>query len=266
MARVAVIGHVEWVEFVSLKAMPQRGTVSHAERIFARAAGGGGVAAAVMADNGAEVEFFCALGEDERGKAAVSQLLRRGVGLEVAWRTQPTRRAVTLLEIGGERTIVTYGERLEPRGADELNWSWLSTVDGVYFTAGDTPALRRAREGRVLVASPRGREALEADDVAVDALVFSATDEDECRWANRFADRARLLVATNGAHGGRWWGEEEGSWGAVPPPDEPRDSYGAGDSFAAGFTVGLAKGGSVAEAAELGAQCGARCLTWVGAP
>ena len=35
----------------------------------------------------------------------------------------------------------------------------------------------------------------------LDALVFSARDEDERAWAERVSHRFRLLVATDGAHG-----------------------------------------------------------------
>jgi ribokinase len=43
------------------------------------------------------------------------------------------------------------------------------------------------------------------------------------------------------------------------------DSYGCGDSFAAGLTVGLARGLDLEEALALGARCGAHCLTGRGA-
>jgi ribokinase len=268
MTRVAVVGHVEWVDFVLLDAFPETGQIAHAEAAITRAAGGGGVAAAVLAEAGAQVEFFCALGRDADGEAAAAQLSGRGLELHVAWRDPPTptRRAVTLLIEGGERTIVTIGERLQPLGEDELPWPRLGEADAVYFTAGDAQALTFARRARVLVASPRGREALEHADVHLDALVYSAEDVDEVAWARRIADRARLLVATQGAAGGRWWGESEGHWDAVAPPGEPRDSYGCGDSFAAAFTCGLGAGLSVAQAAALGAERGALCLTRVGAP
>jgi ribokinase len=39
------------------------------------------------------------------------------------------------------------------------------------------------------------------------------------------------------------------------------DSYGCGDSFAAGLTVGLARGLELDEALAVGARCGAACLT-----
>jgi ribokinase len=100
----------------------------------------------------------------------------------------------------------------------------------------------------------------------VDALVFSSRDRGEGEWAARAADRTGLFLATDGAGGGRWWGESEGAWSAAELPGQPHDAYGCGDSFAAGFTLGLARGQSVPEAAALGAQCGARCLTRAGAP
>jgi ribokinase len=267
MTRVAVVGHIEWVDFVPIERFPRPGEVVHATGSFARAAGGGGVVAGVLAELGAEVELFCALGRDALGEAAAEQLTERGVRIHVAWRDRPTRRALTLLEQHGERTIIALGERLAPLGSDELDWERLRSADGVYFTAGDAAALRHARAAPVLVASPRARGALESDDgTQIDALVFSSRDRDERDWARRASGRARLLLATAGASGGTWWGESEGNWAAVEPPGEPKDAYGCGDSFAAGLTLGLAAGASVEEAADLGASCGARCLTRAGAP
>jgi ribokinase len=266
VTRIAVVGHVEWVDFIPLAQLPREGQIGHADAAITRAAGGGGVAAAVLAEQGAEVEFFCALGRDADGKAAAAQLAEHGIRLHVAWREPPTRRAVTLLTGAGERTIITIGERLEPRASDPLPWERLDGADGAYFTAGDAGALSRAREARMLVASPRGRDALERAETVIDALVFSMRDEDERAWAERLAGQAKLLVSTDGAEGGRWWGSSEGRWQAAEPPGPPLDSYGCGDSFAAGFTLGLARGESVSEATALGARLGALCLTRVGAP
>jgi ribokinase len=266
VTRVGVVGHVEWVEFVTLDALPSGGQVARGRDSFTRAAGGGAVAAVVMAELGAQVDFFCALGSDHNGRAAAAQLQQRGVKVHVAWREQETRRAIGLLVDGGERAVVTIGERLEPRGEEELAWSSLAAADGIYFTAGDAQALEHARAAAVVVATPRARDAFRGGGPSLDALVFSARDRDESDWAQELAPRTRLLVATDGASGGRWWGESEGSWQAVEPDGPLRDDFGAGDSFAAGFTLGLARGLSVAGAAELGASCGARALTRQGAP
>jgi ribokinase len=266
MVRVAVVGHIEWVDFVPVERFPTPGEVVHGHDAFARAAGGGGVVAGVLAELGAEVDFFCALGRDLVGEAAVKQLSDAGVRMHVAWREQPTRRAMTLLEPGGERTIITLGERLEPLGSDRLAWERLRSAGGVYFTAGDPAALRRARAAGAVVASPRARHALDHDGPVIDALVFSSRDRDEGAWARRAAGRSRLLVATEGANGGHWWGESEGRWDPTPLPGEPRDAFGCGDAFAAGFTFALASGASVDEAAAAGARCGAQWLTRSGAP
>src|SRR5205085_5539758 len=116
----------------------------------------------------AEVDFFLALGRDADGEAAEAQLREQGVRTHVAWRDRPTRRAVTLLEDQGERTIVTIGERLEPFGSDELGWERLKDAGGVYVTAGDAGAMRWARQARVLVASPRARHGLADAAIPVD--------------------------------------------------------------------------------------------------
>ena len=94
MTRVAVVGHVEWVDFVPVERFPKPGEIIHASGAFARAAGGGGVVAVVLAELGADVDFYCALGRDELGRAAAAQLTDRGVRVHPAWRDEPTRRAV----------------------------------------------------------------------------------------------------------------------------------------------------------------------------
>jgi ribokinase len=266
MTRVAVIGHVEWVDFLRVDHLPVRGEVQAAAREFTHAGGGAVVAAAVLAEAGAEVDFYCAVGNDANGAAAVSELQDRGISVHAAVRPQPTRQVLTLLDHGGERTIITLGERLQPAGSDDLQWNRLRSADGVYLTAGDGAAAAAAREARVLVATPRIRERLDRQDVSLDAVVFSSTDDDEVAWANILSDRTRLMVATEGDRGGRWWGESEGRWAAVDPPSTIRDSYGCGDSFAAAFMLGLASEMPVADAAHLGATWGARMLARVGAP
>jgi ribokinase len=264
--RLAVVGHVEWSEFVCLDRYPAEGEVAHAREWSRRPGGGGTVAAVALTELGATVDFLCALGRDADGEATVEHLSARGVHMHVAWREEPTRRAITYLTHGGERTIVVMGRRLEPAGSDELDWDLIGQTAGAFFTSGDAGAVAHARQARVLVASARGREALAQAGVDLDALVFSEADADEREWARRLESRARLMVATQGQAGGHWWGESQGHWEAVAPPGPTRDAYGAGDSFAAGFMYGLASGLSVADAAALGARSGALALTRVGAP
>jgi ribokinase len=268
MTRVAVIGHVEWVEFVRVADVPPRGGLEQATRIAEHAAGGAVIGATVLRSLGADVEFFCALGDDERARRSERELTARGITVHAARRPQPSRFVFTMLDASGERTIVTVGERLQPAGDDELDWGRLTTIDGVYFTAGDDGALAAARSAARLVVTPRAGDHDAGLSAAphVDATVFSAHDRDEVRWAADWEPHSRLLVATDGAHGGRWWGESSGRWPAAPVPGPIADSYGCGDSFAAGLTFGLASGRPIAEAAAIGARCGAAMLTRVGAP
>ena len=266
--RVAVIGHVEWVQFVRLGAYPPRGGLAQGDSLGEHAAGGAVIAATVLARLGADVEFFCALGDDERGRQSQAQLRASGIIVHAARREAPSRFVFTQLDAGGERTIVTVGERLQPAGADPLPWERLAAIDGVYFTAGDQHALEHARAARSLVITPRAGDhagGLRAVPT-VDATVFSADDDDERHWAKDWEPHSRLMVATEGGAGGRWWGQQAGRWSAAALPGPIADSYGCGDSFAAGVTFGLAARQSIAEATAVGARCGAQMLTHVTAP
>jgi ribokinase len=263
-ASVAVVGHVEWVLFARVAHVPRAGEVIHARGPFEEPAGGGAVAAVQLARLAGESVLLTALGDDEYGRRSVLRL--RALGVEVRARSlaQPSRRAVTLVDEAGERTITTFGPRLDPEGAQAReHWGGLERMDAVYFTAGDVAALRAARERtRVLVASPRARAAL-GHGVALDALVLSGDDEIELREAAGAQGEAELVVWTEGEHGGRYRQRSgvSGRWAAAAPPGEPVDSYGCGDSFAAGLAYGLGAGLDVAGALALAARCGAACLT-----
>jgi ribokinase len=261
--RVAVVGHVEWVRFARVAHVPRAGEVLHARDPFEEPAGGGAVAAAQLARLAGSSMLVTALGEDEPGRRSVARLRELGVDVHAAWRSAPTRSAVTLVDDARERTITTFGERLEPTAADaELPWAAFGELDAVYFTAGDVRALRAARAARVLVASPRAVDAL-GHGVALDALVLSEDDAIEREAATGARADAALVVTTRGARGGsyRERGGAEGAWAASAPPGPIVDSYGCGDSFAAGLTYGLGAGLAIPVALELAARCGAACLT-----
>jgi ribokinase len=261
--KVAVVGHVEWVQFARVPHVPRAGEVLHAHDPFEEPAGGGAVAAVQLARLAGEATLITALGDDDNGHRAAARLAELGVEVHAARRAAHTRTAATLVDDGRERTITTFGERLEPLAQDTgLPWNALREMDAVYFTAGDAGALRAARAARVLVASPRAADAL-GRGVALDALVLSRKDAVERREAKRAQVDAELLVQTEGERGGayRRRSGERGDWAAAVPPGEAVDSYGCGDSFAAGFTYGLGAGMTVPDALELAARCGATCLT-----
>jgi ribokinase len=261
---MAVVGHVEWVQFAHVQHVPFAGEVVHAEDPFEEPAGGGAVAAVQLARLAGQSSLVTALGEDEHGRRSVARLAEFGVSVHADLLPTSTRRALTLLDATGERTITTLGARLQPSGNSQtFGWEQLGALDGVYFTAGDLPALRAARaSARVLVASPRARDAL-GHGVPLDALVLSGDDPIERAALARARAEAALLVITAGSRGGSYEAAngERGEWRAAPLPGPVRDAYGCGDSFAAGLTFGLAAGMERRRALELAARCGATCLT-----
>jgi ribokinase len=263
-ATVAVVGHVEWVKFARVSHVPRAGEVVHAHDPFEEPAGGGAVAAVQLARLAGEAVLVTALGDDEHGRRSLARLHALGVDVRASLEQSATRTAVTLVDAGGERTITTFGQRLEPLGeAESAPWAALGARDAIYFTAGDENALRLARRSaRVLVASPRARHAL-GRGVPLDALVLSAKDEIERGELSGVEDEAALLVFTEGERGGsfRERSGASGRFAAAAPPGEPVDSYGCGDSFAAGLTYGLGAGLDVVDALALAARCGASCLT-----
>jgi ribokinase len=262
--KVGVVGHVEWVLFARTAHVPKAGEVVHAEDPFEEPAGGGAVAAVQLARLAGSSVLVTALGEDEYGRRSPPRLQQLGVDVRATQVAAPSRRAVTLVDGAGERTITTFGPRLDPEGERAReHWRALDQMDAVYFTAGDVAALHAARErARVLVASPRARAAL-GHGVPLDALVLSGDDQIELNDAADALDEAELVAWTEGAQGGRYRQRAgaSGRWAAVAPPRQPVDSYGCGDSFAAGLTYGLGAGMEVADALALAARCGAVCLT-----
>jgi len=113
------------------------------------------------------------------------------------------------------------------------------------------------------VATSRVRSALVAEGVALDALVGSGGDRDERYTPGSLDPAPRFAVATAGSAGGTYT-TSSGEVGTFPPAPLPAplvDTYGAGDSFAAGLTFGLGAGYEIKEALALAARCGAACLT-----
>jgi ribokinase len=261
--RTAVVGHVEWVECALVDRVPRAGEIAHALDSFAVPAGGGAVAAVQLARLAGDCTFYTALGDDELGRRAHDELTRMGVRVEAAIRPgKSTRRGFAFLDDGGERTITVIGERLGPSGDDaELPWAELADVDGVYFVAGDAPALRAARAARSLVATARISDLLEGAGVQLDAVVASAADASE-RY-HPIEPPPRYVAITSGARGGDWTGGDgrTGNWKAVPLPGPVVDAYGCGDSFAAGLAYALGDGRDIDAALGLAARCGATCMT-----
>jgi ribokinase len=264
---LAVVGHVEWIEFVRVEQVPAQGEIVHAQEAWSEAAGGGAVAAVQLARLAGRSTLFTAVGDDELGARVAPALAEYGVEVRAAVRPEPQRRGFTYLDASGERTITVIGERLGPRRSDDLPWEGLGAMDAVYFVSGDAAAVRAAREAKVLVATARSLGALREASVELDALVRSRSDAAERYKPGDLDPRPRLEVATVGHLGGSYTlaGGAPRHYQAAPLPGPLRDTYGAGDSFAAGLTYGLADALPVEEAIALAARTGAAALARRGA-
>ena len=145
-----------------------------------------------------------------------------------------------MVDPDGDRAITVIGDRLQPRASDPLPWSELQNCDAVFVTAADPAALRACRSARVMTATPRVRlNTLREAAIQLDALIGSGLIlESSCRIRSDFP-----ALDCRSPRKGRWGLVVPGGhYDATPAPGPCVDSYGCGDSFAAGVTVGLAAG------------------------
>jgi ribokinase len=247
--KVAVVGHVEWVEFVEVDHVPAPGQIAHGTELWAGPAGGGSVVAAQLMKLAGACDFYTALGEDDAGRRSLAQLEQLGLVVHAQW-FGSTRRALTHVDRDKERTITTVGPKLRPNGPFDL-----AGYETVFFVAGDATALRSARAAAFLAATPRELETLKEGGVHLDLLVGSGTDPGE--YYDGSLD-VGVFCATEGARGGVANGER---YEPAQAPAPLEDAYGAGDSFAAALCFGLGRGDSLPDALALAARAGAAVVT-----
>ncbi len=260
-----MIGHVEWIVHVHGRlAAPDE--ITRLADPIEEPAGGGAVTAAQVAKLGVACDFFTALGADARGDATKERLEAEGVAVHAVRRAQPQTWGISATGDDHDRAIVIVGAPVIATAEDPLPWELLSEASSCFFTGHDPAALRRARECPILVVTARRLAALAESGVRPDVIVASATDVDEAFDPRDLDPAPAAYVWTHGGEGGRIRdadGERAYAPAAVPGPVV--DTYGAGDSFAAGLTVGLGLGHSLDDAAALGARCGAQALMYRGA-
>lgn len=261
----AVVGHVEWISFLAVDRPPTPGLVLRAPEERLEAGGGGGVAAAELARLAGSATLLTARGADALGQAIPEAFASVNVQVIGPRRAEPHRRALTLLDPAGERTIIVVGPAQAATGA-EVDPALFADFDAVYFCKGDAALLRAARRAQVLVATARVLDVVREAGVRLDALVRSGVDPHERYVDGDLPEPPTLVATTEGAAGGAWrTATARGRWDAVPPPGPVRDAYGAGDCFAAGLTWALGQGMGPQAAVDFAAGRGAAALCRPGA-
>ena len=118
----------------------------------------------------------------------------------------------------------------------------------------------------MLVATSRIADLLAEVDLHLDAVVGSAVDPAEAFDPDALMHPPHLVVRTESVRGGRYETSDgrTGRYEPSPLPGPVVDTYGAGDSFAAGLTFALGAGMEIEEALALAARCGAWCAAGKG--
>ncbi len=261
---LAVVGHVELVTFLEVDRMPRPGIICHAKEYLKEPAGGGAVVAIELAKILKKpVRFITALGKDDYGKSCFKRLKELGLNISVAWRDQPTRRAFSFITPEGERGITVIGERLAPSAEDPLPWNELNEYDGIFITATDAKALINCRKAPFIAATPRLKlEILQKSGIRLDALIGSGLDPSEQIPFGSLTLPPVIQISTEGELGG--YANPGGRYKAFKLDSPVIDSYGCGDCFAAGVTVGLSANWTNEQSISLGAYRGAQCALHFG--
>ncbi len=202
-----------------------------------QAAGGGSVAAVQLAQLADSVDFFTALGSDERGERARVELEARGITVHASGgrRAAATAASSTSTTRASARSRRSAASSIRGATTSALPWHELARCDAVYFCAGDADALLLARRARVLVATARELSTLRQASVELDALVSSGKDEAERYQPGQLDPEPRLVVTTSGALGG--WAQPGGPYSAAPLPPDPADAYGVGRLLRCGSCI-----------------------------
>ena len=257
--KFAVIGHIEWINFIKVDQLPKPGLISHSKKSLECPAGGGTVIAKRLRElTNSEVHFFTALGNDFYGKQCLNIIEKMGIKLHVAWRDKPTRKGFSLIDSYGERSITIIGDRLAPAHKDNLDWTTLNDMDGIFITAADKEIFKKARVTKALCTTPRvGLKIINESRIFLDGLIGSNLDPGEVFSLNELRLKPKFVIKTEGENGGIVF--PGGRYEAIKNKKNKIDSYGCGDSFAAGILYGFAAKWDIEESLDLAKMMGRNC-------
>jgi sugar/nucleoside kinase (ribokinase family) len=275
-----VVGELNPDAIVAAEALePEYGQV---ERIVDRGTltvgGSGAIVACGAARLGMRTAYVGVAGDDGAGRFIVGELAERGVDVERC-RLEPGQATglTVVLARGTDRAILTALGAMSNLTAADVGDEALAAsahlhVSSPHLQAGLRPGLAglftRARAAGATTSLDPGWDPSGAvdglDDVLAATDVFLPNAAEAQRLAGAadpeaaltaLADRVATVVVTLGA-GGAIARRGEETARAEAPAVTPVDATGAGDSLAAGFLCGLARGMGLGEALSLGVACG----------
>ena len=243
---------------------------------------------------GARAAFIGKVRDDELGRVFAHDIRAAGVAFTTppASDGPPTGRCYVLVTPDGERTLNTYLGAAQDLHPNDIDAEAISAASIVYLEGylWDPPHAKEAflKAAKIAHGAARGVALSLSDAFCVDRyraeflhlirshtidLVFANEHElhslyetsDFNTAVNLLRDDARAAVVTRSEKGCLVVSREETD--AVPacPVERVVDATGAGDLFAAGFLVGLARGNDYRTSARLGALVAAQVIQHLGA-
>jgi len=152
VVRVAVVGYVEWTEYVTLDDVPRPGWRLRSRGVLEAPGASASVVAVQLAKLGARAELFTTLAKDPNAERMARFFAEQGVEVHAAERPGIQPRSLALLDLGAnERSLIAFDRANEPALADRLPWERLDYADSIVFTGGDRPLLERVRAATELL-------------------------------------------------------------------------------------------------------------------
>jgi len=237
MAEVCVVGSVNLDLSLGVETLPRPGETVLASSLTYAPGGKGGNQAVAAARAGARVQFVGAVGDDAAAARLRAHLVSNGVRLDGTVETPgPSGTAIVVVDGNAENTIVVApGANGRLTLTDPAVRTVIADCD-VLLTQLEIPvptaaaAAQQARSaGAVVVvnASPAGRDPNSLRELAADADVVIANEDEASQWPWR----PTHFVVTLGARGARYVGAD-GEYTVPSPSVAAVDTAGAGDVFA----------------------------------